>query len=177
MKQLKILFWIVFAGGIFNWCDAEENVLVENGSKGLHPILLDEFGVVQRKKITLRKLTCSNEVQFQAVTKEGNVKVLFFSSSYQKEVAKFFEGKEEVEFLGLFCETVWVKSGPPSWGEGTTVKDSSRYCLQGQTWNCGQSIYVYELTHPELKVINEPVPLLVVEDILRIEEASGNQQQ
>ena len=162
MKKNWVIF--IFLIGMFNFSEAEENVLAGehfSGCEVLRPLFLDAFGELQRKKIKLRKFDDDGgEVKFWAVSKEGVVRVQFglhmglefdaqmgcFSTKkMQLELTKLFGEKEEIELFCVFYETFWIDGdGRPAGGKGTTLDDGIKYILPGNGWNCSQYIVLYE---------------------------------
>lgn len=145
MKNLKFLICI-FPLGIFTFSGAEENIL-DWHSKGLEirPVLLGEFGELQRKEITLRKLEQDGEIKFHAMSKEGEIEAVISGDLALEQVEKLFNEKEVAKFLCLFYETFWVEDeSVPSKGEGTTTQDFI-YSVKGVSWCWAPYIVIYEL--------------------------------
>ena len=147
IRIISILVTMVF--NLFGVPEVEENIL-EEGQKGdcelLRPFFLEEFGELQRKKITLRKVDYDGKVKFRAVSNEREVDVVFFDEPIRKQAEKLFEERKEVELFCLFYETFWVQNnGSPGRGKNTTLEDGINYIPQGLGWCYDQNIVVYKI--------------------------------
>lgn len=143
MKKMRILIWLIFIIGGISLSKAEEDASIGKRA-ALHPLFLEKFGVLERKKIRLQRIIGHDGgVKFQAVSKKGNVNVLFRFSA-RKDVERLFGEREEVELLCLFYEDVWLVEGKPRMGAGTTLEDKKYFLEKNVNWCHGQCIKLYE---------------------------------